>query len=140
MNYIDPTLCREIREKMDHLKISKNKGVFALLCGRRKKHVIQTNSQIHSWRIENPHEKRKKLFRKGINNIGSAFTWGVENYSGKIDEYFLYNLVGKIEDEIFHGIGHFRFPEEGVRITGSKYTPPYPVKVRSVEMPFFWKN
>ena len=146
MNYIPKGLTEEIRKKVAVAKNPKNSPLFDFFCRKRRIKEIRKNAQIHSYRIENPDggvpysvPKKNGSVKRGIKCIENAFNWGKENFDiKKFDESFIKKLAGKILPELYcESPMNYRQMHEGVRISGSKFLPPYPAKVREVEMPRF---
>ncbi|MEK6895459.1 MAG: Fic family protein [Nanoarchaeota archaeon] len=141
MNYIERSLAREIREKVERINNSSDKCIYRMLCEKIKRNLIDRNARIHSWRIENPGVVKKKLIKQGSARLKGAFELGKEKFKLPIDDYFLFHIVGKVEPEIYRrDMGYYRGDNDSVMITGSKYIPPASYKVRMREMPWFFEN
>ncbi|MEK6875589.1 MAG: Fic family protein [Nanoarchaeota archaeon] len=157
MNYIPKFLANELRRKMDLVRNPSVPEIIfkadiwdicSLFCQRRTRKSIETNAQIHSYRIEHPETivpysvpRTKRNIKRGIKDIRSAFEWGIKNFGpdgfNVIGEAFIKELAGWI---LYEREGGAPYRNTGVTITGSRTTPPYPEKVITKEMPEFVDN
>jgi hypothetical protein len=147
MKCLPKDLMNEIKEKMDLVNHRKYAQKYSFMCNKRKIRSIKKNAQIESYRIEHPtlplpHNipKNSREIKHGIKNIANAFRWGERNFNPKnFDESFLRNLSFRITPELYEGKHCADYRDVGVRISGSKFTPPYPEKVR-ILIPEFVQN
>lgn len=158
MKFLPKELSRELSEKMNHLyrqgpdgREFKEElgGNQYFTCEKLKRKEIESNSQIHSFKIEYsgrsvpfnvPTNGKRKFIKEGIKNIGEAFRWGNKNFNpSTFDEDFIKKLAWYMESSIYPG-KLARYRDMGTRITGASVTPPDPYKVKAVEMPLFVDN
>lgn len=143
--YLNRELASEIRKRYEHLHKLEEPDIKDR-CKQMVKRDIERNSQVHSYRMENPNiiipfsvprNKNKKTIRQGIKNIGNAFEWGTENFDpDNFDEYFIRELAVRITPELYDTpIATYR--DRNVVISGASVTPPYPTKLVNYEIPKF---
>jgi Fic family protein len=145
MRYIQTQLAREIQRRYEYLQ--DNQFDIRERCRKLMTNEIENTSQVHSYRMENPHiiipfsvprNKHKRDIRRGIKNIERAFEWGCTHFSpGNFDESFLRELAGRITPELYEGEKIARYRETSTRITGASVMPPYPAKLTAYEIPAF---
>jgi len=148
MGCLPKQLTNEIRKKMELVRRPKNKHRYDLGCQKRKIKAIKKNAQIESYRIEHPKRpvpynipKNNREIKQGIKNIQNAFNWGERNFDPEeFNESFIRNLAFRITPELYEEKKNADYRDMSVRITGSKFTPPYPWKVKNLEIPEFIKN
>ena len=145
MKYIPKILTNEIKERV-RLIGELNHSTRRMKSQRFKEKAIKKNAQIHSYRIEHPNlrvpfciprNSEKKNIKKGIKSIANAFEWGCRNFdSENFKESFIREIAGRITPELYNGkIAEYR--EKGTSIRGATVTPPYPYKIREIEIPNF---
>lgn len=152
MKYIQKLLSNEIREKLKLIrdpisgKIRENlKDSCSLFSSSLIRTEIEKNAQIHSYKMEHPDfqvpyciPKAKREIKKGAENIRNAFEWGRKNFNlNKLDEDFIKQLAWRITPELYQG-KTAEYRETNVRL--GSVTPPYPAKVKEIEMPHFIKS
>lgn len=159
MNFIPKFLANELREKAKIIRdpsyadiVFKEElyNICSLFCQKSKRKAIEKNAQINSYRIENPFvavpysiPKSRREIKKEIKNIEKAFDWGVENFGIEgfdiVGEPFIKDLASLIRYGE-KGKLDYRNTKQGVNVSGARTTPPYPEKVKIVEMPRFVKE
>ncbi len=148
MTYLKKPLSEEIKEKLRKIK-DLDSHLVSSICTKIRMRSIEKTAQINSFRIEYPSIKipfsipknnGKKMIKEGIKNMGEAFMWGKRNFNPEeIDENFIKQIAGKITPELYgNDIAEYR--EKGTMIKSATITPPYPEKIRNVEMPWFMKK
>ena len=148
MTYLKKPLSEEIKEKLRKIK-ELDSHLVSSVCTKIRRKSIERTAQINSFRIDYPQIKipfsipknnGKKMIKAGIKNMGEAFMWGKRNFNAEeIDENFIKQIAGRITPELYEN-DIPRYREKGTMIKGATTTPPYPEKIRKIEMPWFFKK
>lgn len=143
LRYMPKSLAHEIRERY---------GAFSghlppevtLRTKKAERRVLERMAQVHSFRIENPElrvpynvpkNRGRKMIKAGVDCLENAFQWGRKNFKpGNFNEEFLQEIAGRA----VCGNEPLPYRDMGTRITGSSVTPPYPHKMRAIELPWFF--
>ena len=147
MRYIPSELSNEISGKYCLISDA-DKSKISVACQKLHKKVIEENSRINSFRMENPHlnvpfsipkGKNRKFIKKGIENIKNAFDWGKNSFDiDSLDESFVRGIAGRITPELYiKETAEYR--QNGVRILGASVTPPDAYKMKLFEIPDFMR-
>ena len=147
MKYIPCELKDKIRKKYDFLR-GVTSAEIKLRADRVERKALEEMAQVHSFRIEHPdlgvpfsvpRNNSRVFIKEGIENLRSAFEWGVENFNpDDFQEYFIRGIAGRILPEMYGGeMATYRKGDGGTNITGSRVTPPYPAKLTDKEIPNF---
>jgi|TARA_Y100000310_G_C20684765_1_gene818231 Fic family protein len=157
MRYISKNLLNEIRRKLKPLIVPRSSGKkikevflhpFTFNCQKNRRKAIEKNAQIHSYKIEYPclnipfsvpRNRCKEDIKKGIKNLEEAFNWGRKNFDPKnFNEEFIRKIAKIITPDIYPG-DFAEYRDTGTTISGASTTPPYPYKVKEIEIPGFMK-
>jgi len=123
----------------------RNKSI--LHCEKNIRKAIEKNAQIHSYRLEYPNETVPYSIPRnsdipeiyeGVENIMKAFKWGeaIFDVEEEINAQFIKGIAGRIDPKLYpEAFADYRPITMGLRIENSRVTPPYPEKVRNIEMP-----
>ncbi len=147
MKYIPCELKDVIREKYDFLR-GATSAEMSLKAERVERKALERMVHVHSFRMEYPElrvpfsvpkNNNRRVIRKGIKNLRSAFNWGKENFNpDDFQEFLIRGIAGRILPEMYGGkMATYREGMEGTAITGSRVTPPYPAKLHDKEIPNF---
>jgi len=143
---ISESLSKEIERRIEQFE-EMDTPLRIVKCRNLRRKAIETNSQIHSYRIEHPQEgvpfcvprnHSKKGIKQGIKNIENAFQWGQREFNpDDFQENIIKGISYRITPEIYPGKSNADYRTTGTRITGSNVMPPYPEKLVHYEIPWF---
>jgi Fic family protein len=143
---ISETLSKEIEIRIEQFD-EVDTPVKIVKCRNLRRKAIETNSQIHSYRIEHPQSgvpfcvprnNAKREIKRGIGNIERAFEWGQKNLNpDDFKEEIVRGIAYRITPELYEGEDIASYRTSGTAIRGAKITPPYPQKLIQYEIPWF---